>query len=97
MAEFDELRGEEWRRLLAAARRRLDKTGGEVTGSIALAYPSDEELRVVERITGRDAVSNNRPAVMLVELDGMLREAYGVGLCKALAWLDRPDRPSGLR
>jgi uncharacterized protein (TIGR02679 family) len=97
MAEFDELRGEEWRRLLAAARRRLDKTGGEVTGSIALAYPSDEELRVVGRITGRDAVSNNRPAVMLVELDGMLRETYGVGLCKALAWLDRPDRPSGMR
>jgi uncharacterized protein (TIGR02679 family) len=98
MAEFDELRGEEWRRLLAAARRRLDKTGGEVTGSVALAYPSDEELRVVELITGRrrDALSS-RPAVTLVSLDALLRGAYGVGLCKALAWLDRPGQPADVR
>ena len=96
MAEFDELRGEEWRRLLAAARRRLDKTGGEVTGSVALADPSDEELRLVERISGR-AAETNRPAVTLAVLDAALREAYGVGLRKALAWLDRPGPPSDMR
>ncbi|HEY0539177.1 MAG TPA: hypothetical protein VGD53_12440, partial [Actinoallomurus sp.] len=67
MAEFEELRGEDWRRLLAAARRRLDRTGGEVTGSVALAYPSEEELRVVERVTGRGERSS-RPGVSLAEL-----------------------------
>jgi uncharacterized protein (TIGR02679 family) len=96
MADFDELRGEEWRRLLAAARRRLDKTGGEVTGSVALAYPSDEELLVLARITTRAAV-NRRPVVSLAELDTALREAYGIGLFKVLARLDRPDPPADVR
>jgi uncharacterized protein (TIGR02679 family) len=96
MADFDELRGEEWRRLLAAARRRLDKNGGEVTGSVALAYPSDEELLVLARITARAAV-NRRPVVSLTELDTALREAYGAGLFTVLAWLDRPGRPADVR
>jgi uncharacterized protein (TIGR02679 family) len=96
MAEFDELRGEEWRRLLAAARRRLDKTGGEVTGSVALSDPSDGELHVLERVTGRGP-ANRRPAVLLTELDTALRGAYGVGLCKALAWLDHPGQPADVR
>jgi uncharacterized protein (TIGR02679 family) len=94
MADFDELRGEEWRRLLAAARRRLGKTGGELTGSIALAYPSDEELLVLGRITHR---VNRRPVVSLGEVDTALREAYGTGLLKALASLDRPAKPADVR
>jgi uncharacterized protein (TIGR02679 family) len=94
MAEFEELRGEDWRRLLAAARRRLDRTGGEVTGSVALAYPSEEELRVVERVTGRGEPPS-RPGVSLTELDAALRGAYGVGLRRALAWLDRPPGVPG--
>jgi uncharacterized protein (TIGR02679 family) len=96
MAEFDELRGEEWRRLLAAARRRLDKTGGEVTGSVVLAYPSEEELTVVERVTGRRQ-QTRRPALAMIEIDHALRGAYGVGLCKALAWLDHPGQPADVR
>jgi len=96
MADFDELRGEEWRRLLAAARRRLDKTGGEVAGSVALTAPTAAELRVLERVTGRGPV-NRRPAALLSELDTALRGAYGVGLCKALAWLDHPGQPADLR
>jgi uncharacterized protein (TIGR02679 family) len=96
MAELDELRGEEWRRLLSAARRRLHKTGGEVTGPIALAHPSDEESRVLERVTGRGE-SSRRPVLPLRDLDGFLRGAYGVGLHKALAWLDRPPRPADAR
>jgi uncharacterized protein (TIGR02679 family) len=96
MGEFDELRGEEWRRLLAAARRRLDKTGGEVAGSVALAYPSDAETRVVERLTGRKT-ARQRPVVSLAEIDRGLRGAYGVGLCKALASLDHPGRPTDVR
>ena len=96
MADFDELRGEAWRRLLAAARRRLDKTGGEVTGSVALAYPTDEELLLLQRITGRTTV-NRRPVVSLAELDAALRETYGKGLFKTLAWLDTPGRPADVR
>lgn len=96
MADFDELRGEEWRRLLAAARRRLDKTGGEVTGSVTLAHPSDEELRIVERISGRLSVPR-RPVLSLTAIDHALRGAYGAGLLQALARLDRPDRPTDMR
>ena len=62
MAEFDELRGEEWRRLLAAARRRLDKTGGEVTGSVALADPSAEELRSSSGSAAAPPTTQTRPA-----------------------------------
>lgn len=96
VAGLDDLRGEEWRRLLAAARRRLVKTGGEVTGSVALAYPSDDETRVVERLTGRPPTTR-RPAVDLGELDRWLRGAYGVGLRQALARLDHPERPADVR
>ncbi|MCW2943450.1 MAG: hypothetical protein JWR24_167 [Actinoallomurus sp.] len=98
MGEFDELRGEGWRRLLAAARRRLEKTGGEPIGSVALAYPSDEERRVVQQMTDRPhSALPRRLAVPMAELDGALRRAYGVGLLKALAWLDRPGHPPDRR
>jgi uncharacterized protein (TIGR02679 family) len=95
-AELDALRRDEWRRLLAAARRRLDRTGGEVSGSIALADPSEEELETVRNITGR-AESGTRPAVPLDDLDRALRGAYGVGLLRALAWLDRPGPAADMR
>jgi uncharacterized protein (TIGR02679 family) len=92
----EEPRGEEWRRLLAAARRRLIRTGGEVTGSVVLAYPSEEEVRLVERITGRREFSR-RPVVTLRELDAALRRAYGAGLCRTLARLDGPGHPDDVR
>jgi uncharacterized protein (TIGR02679 family) len=91
MGEFDDLRGEGWRRLLAAARRRLAKTGGELTGSVALAYPTEEELLAI------GGSPRTRLSITLAELDARLREAYGVGLHKALAQLDRPDRPADMR
>jgi uncharacterized protein (TIGR02679 family) len=111
MGEFEEMRGEDWRRLLAAARRRLDRTGGEVTGSVALAHPSDGETRVVERLTGRKPRTLRTPrtagtagtavtrrlAVPLAEIDRGLRGAYGVGLREALARLDHPGRPADVR
>jgi uncharacterized protein (TIGR02679 family) len=96
MGEFDDLRGEGWRRLLAAARRRLDRTGGEVTGSVALAQPSDAELTVIERITGHRA-RGRKPVLALAELDRALRSAYGAGLLRVLARLDDPGRPGGAR
>jgi uncharacterized protein (TIGR02679 family) len=92
--EFDELRGAPWRRLLAAARRRLDKTGGEPTGAIGLTDPDDDERWVVERVLGRPGeVRRRRLTVPMAELDRTLREAYGTGLLAALARLDAPPPP----
>ncbi len=96
MAEFDELRAEGWRRLLAAARRRLVKTGGEPTGSVALADPSQAERQVVDRITDRYRDAYPRRLVLrLGEIDTAVRGGFGVGLVRALAWLDGPDRRPG--
>lgn len=99
MADFDELRAEGWRRLLAAARRRLVKTGGEPTGSVALADPSQAERQVVDRITDRYRDTYPRRLVLrLGEIDVAVRSRFGVGLVGALARLDGPDeRPADLR
>jgi uncharacterized protein (TIGR02679 family) len=97
MGELAELRAAEWRRLLAAARRRLEKTGGEPVGSIGLTDPSEAECRIVDRITGRHHGGRRarRVTASLGELDRMLRRTYGVGLLAALARIDAPDRPVG--
>ncbi len=96
MREFDELRGDGWRRLLAAVRRRLDKTGGEVAGSIVIVEPVAAERRVVEELFGR-APAVKRLGLQVSEIDEAMRRTYGVGLLKALAWLDRPEEPSDLK
>ncbi len=97
MGELDELRGEGWRRLLAAARRRLERTGGEPVGSLGLTDPTDEELGAVARIAGRPpgVARPRRVTVRMTELDGALRRVYGVGLLTALARLDAPELPTG--
>jgi hypothetical protein len=53
LREYDELRGEGWTRLLAAARRRLERTGSALDGDIGLTGPSEAERRTVIGITGR--------------------------------------------
>lgn len=92
----DELRGEEWRRLLAAARRRLERTGGVLDGDIALARPSEAERRTVIGVTGRYRPETaQRLTVPLRDLDGYLRDRYGTGLPAVLGQLHGPlrDRP----
>jgi uncharacterized protein (TIGR02679 family) len=97
MDELAELRAAEWQRLLAAVRRRLEKTGGEPVGSVGLTDPTDAELRVVDRITDRYGGGHRtrRVTVSLGELDRLLRRAYGTGLLAALARIDAPERPTG--
>ncbi len=97
MREFDELRGDEWRRLLAAVRRRLEKTGGEPTGVVALADPTPAERQVVGQITGRSGGPVKRLSVQVTEVDEALRRSYGVGLLAALVRLDRTVRPQNLK
>ncbi|MDJ0345972.1 TIGR02679 family protein [Streptomyces sp. H10-C2] len=96
----DLLHGEGWQRLLAAARRRLERTGGELDGSIGLTTPTEAERRVVIGITGQYRPETaKRLTVDLADLDEALHAAHGVGLLAALARLDGPlrDRPGERR
>lgn len=95
--EYDELRGEGWTRLLAAARRRLERTGGALDGDIGLTGPSEAERRTVIGITGRyRSETVKRLAVPLHDLDGYLYDRYGTGLLTTLGRLYGPlrDRPA---
>jgi uncharacterized protein (TIGR02679 family) len=92
-----ELRGPGWSRLLERARRRLEATGGDLTGTVGLTDPSDDERRVVIGITGRHrAPSASRLAVSLSTVDAWLRSAHGLGLSDVLEATGSPlrDRPA---
>jgi uncharacterized protein (TIGR02679 family) len=90
----DELRGEGWRRLLAAARRRLESTGGRLDGTIGLTRPSDAERRTVIGITGTHRSTQAAVVrVALADLDAYLRQAVDLDLVGVLAVLgDTPLR-----
>jgi uncharacterized protein (TIGR02679 family) len=82
-----------WQRLLAAARRKLERTHGELAGSIGIGKPTEAERRVVIGITGRHRgaeVATLR--VELAEVDEAVRDAAGVGLHAALARQGGPVR-----
>jgi uncharacterized protein (TIGR02679 family) len=83
----------EYQRLLAAARRSLERTGGEMTGSVSLGRPTEAERRAVIGITGqyRDA-RTARLTVRLADLDRAVRETTGRGLAGLLADLGGPLR-----
>ncbi|MFE2687796.1 hypothetical protein ACFXKT_40230, partial [Streptomyces mirabilis] len=59
--EHDELQGEGWSRLLAAARRRLERTSGALDGDIGLAEPPDAEPRPRNGLTGPEPGGNPPP------------------------------------
>ncbi|WP_443075504.1 TIGR02679 family protein [Streptomyces sp. NBC_01483] len=95
--EYDELRGDGWTRLLAAARRRLERTGGVLDGDIGLTGPSEAERRTAIGITGRYRPETvKRLAVPLSDLDAYLHDRYGTGLLTTLGRLHGPlrDRPA---
>ncbi|MFZ3492036.1 TIGR02679 family protein [Streptomyces sp. 5.8] len=94
---MEELRGAGWRRLLAAARRRLERTGGQLDGAISLNEPSEAERKIIIGVTGSYRPETaGRLTVRLTDLDLALSRAYGEGLLKTLAALDGPlrDRPA---
>ncbi|GII06043.1 TIGR02679 family protein [Planobispora takensis] len=92
MTPADAPQGEGWERLLAAARRRLER-GGALTGSVGLNDPSEAERRVIIGITGRyRPESVKRLTVSLAELDAALSARYGSGLRDVLAGLGGPIR-----
>ena len=90
---LDRYRGPEYRRLLAAARRSLERTGGQLTGRISIAAPDDAERKAIIGITGvHQPAGTKRMTVRLAELDAALSRATGLGLAGVLAALGEPLR-----
>ncbi|SCF07032.1 TIGR02679 family protein [Micromonospora haikouensis] len=88
-----------WRRLLAAARRSLERTGGRLDTTVTLATPTDDERLVVIGITGTHrSTAAARLSVRLGDVDEHLRAAHGVGLVEVLAAMaPLRNRPSDLK
>jgi uncharacterized protein (TIGR02679 family) len=94
---LDRYRGPEYRRLLAAARRSLERTGGQLTGRISVAAPDDAERKAIIGITGvHQPAGTRRMTVPLADVDAALSRATGLGLAGVLAALGAPlrDRPA---
>src|SRR5699024_4516422 len=86
------LRGTEWRRLLASARRKVERTG-TLDGSVSIHDPSDAERHLVTGMTGSYRATRSRTIrVSLVEVDDDVRDRCGIGLLAALAHLNGPVR-----
>jgi uncharacterized protein (TIGR02679 family) len=89
----DPYEGPEYRRLLDAARRFLERTGGDLSGSVSVSRPGDAERKAIIGLTGqyRDA-SAARLTVRLADLDTAVRQATGRGLAELLARRGEPLR-----
>jgi uncharacterized protein (TIGR02679 family) len=82
-----------WQRLLAAARRKLERTQGELAGAIGITKPTEAERRVVIGITGRHRSAEvTTLRVELSEVDDAVRDACGLSLHAALARQSGPVR-----
>ncbi|OKI87719.1 TIGR02679 domain-containing protein [Micromonospora sp. CB01531] len=88
-----------WRRLLAAARRSLERTGGRLDATVSLAAPTDDERLMIIGITGAHrSVAAARLSVRLSEVDEHLRAAHGAGLADVLtATAPLRNRPADLK
>jgi len=90
---LDRYRSPEYRRLLAAARRSLERTGGQLTGRISIAAPDDAERKAIIGVTGvHQPAGTKRMTVRLADLDATLSRATGLGLAGVLAALGDPLR-----
>jgi len=88
---IDRFRRPEYRRLLAAARRSLESTGGDLGRSVAVASPSEAERRVIISVTGHYRLPvAGRVTVRLADLDEAVRTATGLTLRALLAQLGGP-------
>ena len=86
-------RGAEYRRLLAAARRSLERTGGDLIGRISVADPDDAERKAIIGITGvHQSAGTKRLTVSLEALDAAVSRGTGYGLVPLLTELGGPLR-----
>ena len=90
--------GPEYRRLLDAARRSLERTGGALSGTVSVASPTDTERKAIIGITGAYRDSGvGRMTVRLSDLEAAVREATGdgvVALLDTLGGTPLRDRPA---
>jgi uncharacterized protein (TIGR02679 family) len=83
-----------WARLLALARRSLERTGGSLDTTITLPAPDEAERLLIIGITGIHRLATaGRIAVRLSELDAYLQQAHGLGLVAVLGGTLR-NRPA---
>lgn len=75
-----------WSRLLTAARRSLERSGGSLDGMISLMDPSDAERRIVIGATGvHRSAAAARLAVRLADLDAYVVQLTGRRLAEVAA------------
>jgi uncharacterized protein (TIGR02679 family) len=89
--------GPEYRRLLDAARRSLERTGGNLSAAVTVKQPDDAERRAIIGITGQYRPEGSAQiAVRLADLDAAVRETTGEGLVDLLERIGPPlkDRPA---
>jgi uncharacterized protein (TIGR02679 family) len=89
--------GPEYKRLLDAARRSLERTGGDLTRTVTVKSPDDRERRAIIGITGQYRPEGASVLwVRLEAFDQAVREAGGEGLTPMLERLGPPlkDRPA---
>jgi Protein of unknown function C-terminus (DUF2399) len=81
----------EYRRLLAAARRSLEHTGGDLSRSVAIASPDEAERKAIISVTGHYRLPvAGRVTVRLADIDEAARQATGLPLRDLLAQLGGP-------
>jgi uncharacterized protein (TIGR02679 family) len=86
-------RSAEYLRLLAAARRSLERTGGDLGGVVSVDRPDDAERKAIIGITGQYRPEGTaRITVRLADLDAAVREATGRALTQLLGELGPPLR-----
>ncbi|HEX6450150.1 MAG TPA: TIGR02679 family protein [Trebonia sp.] len=77
--------GPEYQRLLAAARRSLERSGGDLTGTVSVKDPDDAERKAIIGVTGQYRPEGvGQVTVRLADLDRAVREATGHGLGELL-------------
>jgi len=89
--------GPEYKRLLDAARRSLERTGGDLSRMITVKSPDDQERRAIIGITGQYRPEGASVLfVRLAVVDQAVREAAGQGLAELLERLGPAlkDRPA---
>lgn len=93
----ERFRAEAYRRLLAAARRSLERTGGDLGGHIGVSEPGPEERAAIAGLTGmRLSPVAKRIRMSLAGLDADVRRACGLGLGELLETIGPKlrDRPA---
>src|ERR1700761_3174107 len=80
--------GPEYRRLLDAARRSRERTGGDLTRTVTVKTPDDRERRAIIAITGQYRPEGVSVLVVrLADVDRVVHEDTGQGLPQLLEGL----------